>query len=96
MNRTSPAQWPWPNNVRAAARSEPISTRSPEPASASTAEPGSSEQRDTRRVDRLSSRAPADRASREARTSRRHWHPAVPGLWAAVPAAVRPFGGGLC
>lgn len=81
---------------------EPI--ESPVPASATPGETARAATADADRCEHLRPRgaehartsAVPDRALHEARTGRRHWHPAVPGPWAAVPAAARPFGGGRC
>jgi hypothetical protein len=67
----------------------------PEPATRQNAEPAK-----PRKPERARPRNPEagswDRRNGEPENRRRHWHPAVPGVRAAVPLARRLVGGGRC
>jgi hypothetical protein len=69
--------------------------RSPGPATRQNAEPAKPS-----KPDRARPRTPETRRrdcrNAEPEDRRRHWHPAVPGSRAAVPAARRLVGGGRC
>lgn len=74
----------------------PASATPGETARAATADADHFEHLRTRGAEHVRTRAVPDCALHEPRTGRRHWHPAVPGPWAAVPAAARLVGGGRC
>jgi hypothetical protein len=70
----------------------------PDPAATTTAIPSTPAQAGPESPAAPTTPEPRDRKrpNAEPESQRRHWHPAVPGVRAAVPAARRLFGGGPC
>ena len=81
------------DHVRTAnpARPDRASPRTGSPSRPEPASPDRASRRSPRNRERRERRGPATRKQR-----RRHWHPAVPGVRAAVAAARRLAGGGRC
>lgn len=81
--------------MRAPSRLEAANPSGPKPAKASIPELASPRSPEAAQPSKPEAASPRVRDA-EARTRIRHWHPAVPGPRAAVPAARRLVGGAPC